>query len=160
MILAGLLKLTLLRTIAYGSVISTFVMILLGGYVSATGAGDSCPDWPLCFGQWVPPLDQQDVVAEWTHRWFALVVGSFVLATMLLVWARHRNQRGILFLSTASFGLLLVQIMVGMITVQSGLDPLVSTAHLGIGSGVLTLVLANALSVRNLGIEKAVHRLP
>lgn len=145
---------TVLRTLAYGSVASTFIMIILGGYVSATGAGDSCPDWPLCFGQLVPPLDQRDVVAEWTHRWFALVVGSFVLATMLLVWARHRDQRGILFLSTGTFALLLVQIVIGMVTVQSGLDPLVSTTHLGVGSGVLAMALANALSVRNLGVEK------
>lgn len=129
-------------------------MILLGGYVSATGSGDACPDWPLCYGQIVPPL-QGDILVEYTHRVFALVVGAFVLATMLLTWLKFRKERSIVALSTAGLLLLVGQVLLGMVTVQSGLDPLVSTAHLGAAAGLLAIVLANAVTVRNIVLERA-----
>ncbi len=144
---------SLLRFFAYGSVVSTFSMIVLGGYVSSTGSGNACPDWPLCYGQVVPPL-AGTILIEYTHRLFALVVTSFVLATMLLAWTRFRAERSILILSTASFLLLAAQILLGMVTVQSRLDPVVSTAHLGVASGVLSLVVANAVNVRNLTLRE------
>ncbi len=124
-------------------------MIVLGGYVSSTGSGDSCPDWPLCYGQIIPPL-RGDVLIEYTHRVFALVVSGFVLTTMLLAWTRYRRERGILALSTGSFLLLMGQVILGMVTVQSGLSPAVTTAHLAVASGVFALVLLNAFAVRNL----------
>ncbi len=131
-------------------------MIVLGGYVSSTGSGDSCPDWPLC-PQIFPPLSQ-DIVIEYTHRVFALVVSGFVLATMLLAWVRYRRERGVLVLSTGSFLLLMGQVLLGMVTVQSGLAPAVTTAHLAVASGVFALVLLNAVAVRNLEISGHLER--
>ena len=137
------------RLLAYGSALTTYILIVIGGYVSATGSGLACPDWPLCQGQAIPPLEGA-VLIEYTHRVFAIVVTTFVLLTMLYALTKLRGERVVVALSTCSFLLLIAQIILGMVTVRTELNPFVSTAHLGLASGVFALVLANAITVRNL----------
>ncbi len=133
----------LLRFLAYGSVASTYVLIVIGGYVTFSGSGLVCPDWPLCQGQIIPPLSGQ-VLVEYSHRIFTLLVSGFVLATTLLVWSKYRRARGLLAFSSASFLFLLAQIFLGMVTVRTGLNPVVSTAHLGLGTAVFGVVVITA----------------
>ena len=45
----------------------TYVLIVFGALVRAHGAGLACPDWPLCFGEWVPEFDFR-IAFEWGHR--------------------------------------------------------------------------------------------
>src|SRR5262245_3887574 len=66
-----------------GARLAAFGLIVLGGVVRATGSGLACPDWPLCHGRLVPPLQVQ-VLLEWTHRLVALLVSTAVLA--LTAW--------------------------------------------------------------------------
>lgn len=137
------------RLLAYGSALTTYILIVIGGYVSATGSGLACPDWPLCRGQAIPPLEGA-VLIEYTHRVFAIVVTAFVLSTMVYALRKLRGERVVLALSTGSFLLLMAQVILGMVTVRTELNPFVSTAHLGLATGVFALVLANAITVRNL----------
>src|SRR3989442_15279927 len=123
-----------LRILAYGSALSTYVLIVIGGYVVFSGSGIACgssgPDsWPLSNGQVIPTL-AGPVLVEWTHRLFTLVVGLFVLGTTIVTWARHTEERRILQCSTISFVLLLGQTLLCMVTLKTDLNPLVSTAHL------------------------------
>jgi len=146
-----------LRILAYGSVLSTYVLIVIGGYVVFSGSGLACgssgPDsWPLCNGQVIPTLSAP-VLVEWTHRLFTLVVGLFVLGTTIDAWTRYRDEKRILQLSTASFLILLGQILLGMVTVKTDLDPLVSTAHLAVASALFSAVILNAIAVRRLRVS-------
>ncbi|HEV2120213.1 MAG TPA: COX15/CtaA family protein [Candidatus Bathyarchaeia archaeon] len=143
-----------LRVLAYGSALSTYVLIVIGGYVVFSGSGLACgssgPDsWPLCNGQVIPSISGP-VLVEWTHRLFTLVVSLFVLGTTIVAWTRYREEKIVLQLSTASFLILLGQILLGMVTVKTDLDPLVSTAHLAVASALFSLVILNAIAVRRL----------
>src|SRR6266852_3845566 len=146
-----------LRILAYGSVLSTYVLIVIGGYVVFSGSGLACgssgPDsWPLCNGQVIPTLSGP-VLVEWTHRLFTLVVGLFVFGTLIIAWTRYREEKRVLQFSTASFLVLVGQILLGMVTVKSDLDPLVSTAHLGVASALFAIVILNAITVRRLSVS-------
>lgn len=147
----------LLRILAYGSALSTYILIVIGGYVVFSGSGLACgsngaDSWPLCNGQVIPTLSGP-VLVEWTHRLFTLVVGLFVLGTTVLTWTRYRDQRRVLQLSSLSFIVLIGQILLGMVTVKTALDPLVSTTHLAVATGLLAIVMMNAFAVRKLSVS-------
>ena len=146
-----------LQILAYGSALSTYVLIVIGGYVVFSGSGVACgssgPDsWPLCNGQVIPTLSGP-VLVEWTHRLFTLVVGLFVLGMTIIAWTRYREEKRILQFSTVSFLVLLGQILLGMVTVKTDLDPLVSTAHLAVASALFAVVILNAITVRTFSVS-------
>src|SRR5438445_2742427 len=150
-----------LRILAYGSVVTTYVLIVIGGYVVFSGSGAACgssnPDsWPLCNGRFIPDPSSPgyaQALVEWTHRLFTLVVGLFVLGTTVVAWTRYREEKRVLQFSTAGFLVLIGQILLGMVTVKTDLDPLVSTAHLAVASALFATVILNAVTVRGLSVS-------
>ena len=137
-------------------VLSTFVVIVFGGYVSATGAGLACPDWPLCKGEVVPDFGNSLVAIEWTHRTLAASLGILVLLLVALSWIRYREnlddskvrqyRKKIAFMATGGLALLFVQVSLGAITVSSELDARVVAIHLGVATGFFghMLILSQA----------------
>ena len=141
----------LLRVFAYGSVVSIYVLIVIGGYVTTSNSGLGCGEsWPLCKGAVFPSLNNPEVVIELTHRLFNSVVGVFILGLAIVAWTRYRTRRNIVLLSTTSLVALIAQVLLGMVTVTTSLNPVVSDAHLALGSAILAIIVANAVMVRNL----------
>jgi cytochrome c oxidase assembly protein subunit 15 len=147
---------TLLRIFAYGSVVSTYILIVIGGYVTTSNSGLGCGEsWPLCKGAVFPSLNNPEVVIELTHRLFNSVVGVFILGLAIVAATRYRNQSNIVLLSTISLVALIAQVLLGMVTVTTSLNPIVSDAHLALASAILAIVVANAVMVRNLTMRQA-----
>src|SRR5438046_10520940 len=94
----------LLSIFAYGSVISTYILILIGSYVTTTNSGLGCGEsWPWCNGAIFPSLNNPAQVIEFTHRIFNLVVAFFVIGTALLAWTRYRAAHNVVLLYPARF---------------------------------------------------------
>jgi cytochrome c oxidase assembly protein subunit 15 len=147
---------SLLRGFAYGSVVSTYILIVIGGYVTTSNSGLGCGEsWPLCKGAVFPSLNNPEVVIELTHRLFNSVVGVFILGLAIVAWTRYRKENSIVILSTTSLVALIAQVILGMVTVTTSLNPVVSDAHLALASAILGVIVANAVMVRNLTMRPA-----
>lgn len=105
----------------------TLLLINLGGYVHNTGSSLACPDWPLCYGQVMPEM-KGGVLVEHSHRLLATLVG---ILTLVLTFTSRRVSREVLTTHLA-LGMVIVQGILGGITVIYRLPVLVSTAHLGL----------------------------
>jgi heme A synthase len=106
----------------------TLALVILGGIVHNTGSSLACPDWPLCNGTAFPRMVGA-VLIEHGHRLTAL---SVVVGTLLLfVWlAVAGEDRGAVKTAGLALGLVVVQALLGAVTVKLRLPPAVSTLHL------------------------------
>ena len=60
------------------SIIDCVFQISLGGFVRVTGSGLGCPDWPLCYGKIIPPMNYHTLI-EWGHRTSGALLGLLIL---------------------------------------------------------------------------------
>jgi len=147
------------------AVLGAILQITVGGVVRVTGSGDGCPDWPTCYGQWIPPLDQQTIDKLWTgsptsiprphhvlleysHRSIGTLLGLTIVAAVVRLWLRHRSESVVAWLASAELGLIAIVGMLGGLVVLNDLDPALRTTHLFLAEivvclGVLTLVAAS-----------------
>ncbi len=115
-------KLTLAATI------TTLVQIGSGGLVRATGSGDGCPDWPKCYGRWIPPLETHALI-EYAHRLIASIAIISVLALAVHGIRRYRNEPRILWPSVLAGAMIVGLAIVGAVVVKSGLNETTVTLH-------------------------------
>jgi heme A synthase len=139
-----------LRNLTLAAVLSTFALVILGGVVRVTYSGLGCPDWPLCHGQLFPPW-QLNAMIEFSHRLVAsAVVGPLVLATAVSVWFGHRQERCLLYSTSLAVVLLILQGLLGGMTVLNELSPELVAAHLALGQALLACLVVVAI-VANYG---------
>lgn len=133
-------------------VIGFFGLIALGGSVRIMKAGLACPDWPLCFGDFIPDYHPQ-VYFEFIHRVIA-GIGSLASLFMAIVMWRSRAPRILKFLMGAVLVMLIVQIVLGGLTVLKLLQSGIVAAHLMTGTACFLVLLWIYLSLKPEAKEK------
>jgi len=151
-----------MRRLALAGVMLAFVVVVLGAYVRLTAAGLGCPDWPGCYGHLTPSGALADAARgalggarpdagkawhEMTHRYAAMTLGLFIVAiAALAVFGRRQRLVSVPFALTL-LATVIVQALLGMLTVTWQLEPLIVTLHLLFGMTTLGMLWWLALSV-------------
>jgi cytochrome c oxidase assembly protein subunit 15 len=140
---------------ALATTIATYTLILVGALVRAAGAGLGCPDWPKCFGSWIPPLQASQLPPGWdpaqfnatltwleyTNRLLGVTIGLLIVATLVMALLWHRHRPRLLWPSVAATVLVGFQGWLGGQVVRSGLEPWMITAHMVVALVIVTLLL-------------------
>lgn len=142
------------RRLTLFTVVTVYLLIAAGGIVRSTGSGMGCPDWPKCFGSWVPPTEayqlpsdykelygaklkgevEFNVVKTWTeyvNRLLGVFTGLLIFSTLLASVRYLRSNRSYLFYaSLIAFILVGLQGWLGSKVVSTELHPLMVTLHM------------------------------
>lgn len=109
--------------------VSIFVLMCFGAFVRTMNAGLTCPDWPLCFGKFIPEY-HFGVYLEFVHRAYA---GLETLLFIYCFWMIQKNKtlsKNIKKISYFALGILLLQVLMGGLTVLLLLKSVIVTSHL------------------------------
>lgn len=146
------------------AIFAVYLVILAGGIVRASGAGMGCPDWPTCFGQWVPPTHESQLPADyhaiyaargyentdfnpvktWTEYGNRLIGATTGLLILLTAWASRvyrKDDEAIFHLAVTVFFLVGFQGWLGSAVVASNLKPLMITLHMLLALFIVALLI-------------------
>ncbi len=138
-------------------ILTTIVVITLGGTIRIYDAGESCPDWPKCFGTWGFDISESEqgiwydenpdeidsrgvwhrystfeIFTEWIHRFLAgMVLGPLVIVNWFLARRQYGKDKSIKSATTISLILIVWQGAVGMLTVKMDNEHWSVILHLG-----------------------------
>lgn len=152
------------RRLGVLTIFAVYMVILAGGVVRASGAGMGCPDWPTCFGQWIPPTEEAQLPAdyhqiyaqrgyentqfnpvktwtEYTNRLIGATTGFLVLLTAWTSRIFLRRDKTIFYLSLANLFLIGFQGWLGSSVVASNLKPYMITLHMLMALLIVALVI-------------------
>ena len=152
------------RRIGIITIFAVYLVILMGGIVRASGAGMGCPDWPTCFGQWVPPTEESQLPAnyheiyaergyentqfnrvktwtEYTNRLVGVSIGFLIFLTAWTSRIFLKTDKPIFYLSLSSFFLVGFQGWLGSRVVASELKPFMITLHMLLATVIVALLI-------------------
>ena len=135
------------------SIFAVYFLIFVGGLVRSTGAGMGCPDWPKCFGQWVPPTEISELPSnykeifkvqgkeiadfnafktwtEYINRLIGVVIGFCVLAVFVTSFSYMKERKEIPLLSFFTLIVLGFQGWLGSVVVSTNLAQWMITIHM------------------------------
>ena len=123
---------------------ATWILLLAGGMVTSTGSGLAVPDWPLSFGQVMPEM-RGGVLYEHGHRMVATVVGLLIVI-LAIALQRSAVPAPLRRIGWLAVGLVVLQGLLGGLTVLLRLPDPVSIAHAGLAELVFALTVVIALA--------------
>ena len=152
----------------------TYILIFIGGMVRVAGAGMGCPDWPKCFGRWIPPtsLDQLpdyidpakfNLVLAWIeygNRLFGALVGLSIAITLYLGLKHCSHSPRIKWPLITAFLLTLFEGWLGSVLVKTVLNPFTITLHLFFALIIVMLLVfvsQETYYISNVDAEKHSH---
>ncbi|HBW82701.1 MAG: heme A synthase [Gammaproteobacteria bacterium] len=162
------------RSLATLTLAAVYFLILVGASVRASGAGMGCPDWPTCFGQWIPPTHESqlpadyqqtyaklgyaetrfNVVKTWTeylNRLLGVSIGVLIFLSAIVSLPLRRLNASIPKASVAAFLMVGFQGWLGSRVVSSNLQPGMITLHMLMALAIVaTLLYALAQSRRSM----------
>ena len=149
-----------MRRLALAGVSLAFLVVVLGAYVRLTAAGLGCPDWPGCYGHLTPggalgnaaqattgALDAGKAWREMTHRYAAAALALVIVAIAALAIGARRQRPVSAGFALTLLATVIVQALLGMLTVTWRLEPLIVTLHLLVGMTTLGMLWWLALSL-------------
>ena len=146
--------------LSFLSTIWTYVVIFLGGLVRVSGAGLGCPDWPQCFGGWIPPtsidqlpLDMDPALFNFTLAWIeyinrvaGMLLGLLIAATAIYAIVKYRKVPKIVVPSILAAVFVAFQGWQGGQVVASELQPFLVSIHLGVALIIVSLMVFASIS--------------
>jgi len=165
------------KKIAILTISAVYFLILIGGVVRASGSGMGCPDWPKCFGAWIPPtnvdqlpLDYQElfgtqlkgevefnVFKTWTeyiNRLVGVLIGFLIFATLVLAWREYwKSNRRVVIYSFLAFLIVGIEGILGSKVVSSELNPVLITIHMLLAI-LIVVCLIYALYLSDYSVDK------
>ena len=168
------------RRMAWITLFAVYFLILVGASVRASGAGMGCPDWPTCFGSWIPPTSEaqlpanyQEIYAdlgyaetefnvmktwiEYLNRLTGVTIGFLILLTAVYSWSVRRHDKAIATASVAAFLMVGFQGWLGSKVVSSNLQPGMITLHMLMALAIVgTLLFAVARARRGIMMAESI----
>jgi cytochrome c oxidase assembly protein subunit 15 len=134
---------------------ATLFLVGVGSLVRASGSGLGCPDWPHCFGSWIPPISADQLPPEfdkskfnvwqtWTeyiNRLIGVIVGFLILWAAIRSLSVRRTHMAAFCAAIAALLLVAFQGWLGGAVVQSELQPWLITAHMLTALAIVMLLI-------------------
>jgi len=167
-------KIIKFRKLALATTLTTYFLIFVGGLVRVTGAGLGCPDWPKCFGSWIPPLSRTQLPAgfnpdtfnftlawiEYVNRLVGMVVGLLILSLAIMAIIHFRKHKKILVPSVLAAILVAIQGWYGSVVVATKLQPITVSVHLVLALAIVSLLIYVTQSITYLDRKDSATKFP
>ncbi|HEY5735636.1 MAG TPA: COX15/CtaA family protein [Nitrosopumilus sp.] len=131
-----------IQYLALATMIVLYSLMFIGGYISAAGLGLTCPEWPLCPNGVMP---SEEYLIEWIHRTIAAFTGVLVVSTMIASLINKNSDMKIKITSSIATGLVITQITLGALVIDTKLHAVLVAIHLGIGIWLFAMVLLTVI---------------